>query len=594
MTKVKMNKNIFDIIGSKKHPVIFIFLLSLVVRFIILIPVIKSNTPLEFDERAYYKAAVGFHSILRDLVHFESPQAADKEKAYGKGVWPPFQSILLALGFFLFGKSIVAARIIMVLISAMTTPLVFLLTTKLSNKASGVAASLLHLFYPSFLAFSHYLWSETLFIFLLLLAVYLVVVVAEAENPRKRVWLSIFLGVLLGLLVLTRAAALFMLAIFLLWIFLKLKNTPARIYIPVIIIITLFFTIFPWEYTLVVNEKRFVLFSNFTYRNLYVGNNQWNRYGREIDQDLQNNRERNTLRNYAKEKSIHLEQAARELALKEITSNPGAFVIRSFNEFLLLWTFDFFPLRHIFNVVYPPMTNIFVLFVFFIFVIGTIFLYLLIIKGFFIKEPRIKNKFLILALVVAGVLPYILAYGHTRYNLPQVALLLPIAGLGLANFRKKTLMSPKLAIIAGLCLCTLFFYTYNQYIFKIVRPSSYYQGSINLLDSIFKTGSTLKDTIIFRSNDPAYTDLLTLTIPDKHNYSFDIEKKSKRRQIRLRKDRTKKVIIFSKHPTESLLLTIHSKRQNKAVRLKPISRKYWNKFLALEMESIELKWKGGR
>jgi hypothetical protein len=151
-----------------------------------------------------------------------------------------------------------------------------------------------------------------------------------------------------------------------------------------------------------------------------------------------------------------------------------------------------------------------------------------------------------------------------------------------------------LAMIAVLCLCTLFFYTYNRYIFKIVRPSSYYQGSINLLDSIFKTGSTLKDTIIFRSNDPAYTDLLTLTIPDKDNYSFDIGKNLKKRQIKLSKNRTKKVIIFSKHPTGSLFLTIHSERQNKAVRLKPVSRKYWNKFLAVEIESIELEWKGGR
>jgi hypothetical protein len=585
------------LMNHKKQAAIFIFIFSLLIRASLLIPVCKNNTGIKLDERAYNLKADGFHSILKDLVRFKSPQRRGVDRAYGGGVRPPVHSILLAIGFLFFGKSIFVARAVVVVISAMTSSLIFLLTTKLAsntagNNIAGIFAAIIHIFYPSFLAFSHFLWSETAFIFFLLLSVYLTILITDNEATKKRIFYAVWLGIVLGLLALTRAASLTFLIIIPAWIFFSKKNKRDKIIIPVIVITIFSFIILPWEYTLIKREKRFVLLSTYSYRNLYIGNNQYVREGMPFNPQEESTQPGDAMREYARKHSIPRELAAKELAIEEITSHFDKFLKRVFQKSLLLWTFDFFPIRHLTNGVYPPMSDFFVLLMLTIFAMSHIFCVVFGILAFFNQELQFKKKALFVILVIAGMLPYVVAFGNPRFNLPQIALLVPLAGYGLAKFQPKNILSSLVSIVAIICLCSLFFHTYNHYIHKLLRPSSYYRGSINVMDKIFRTETIFEDVIKLKSNNPENDDVLTLKILNEKNYSFLYKKDRKKKRIRPDKN-AKRISIYALNPTEPLILSIYSKKQNKSVELEPVSKYFWRKFRLIDVDNIALNWVGG-
>lgn len=584
-----MNINDNDL-KPKTKAIITLLLVSLVVRLAILFPIIKLDVPAKYDEKTYYERAESYQSIYKDLIAFKTPDPADKKNAYKRGVWPPFHPMLLGFLFLIVGKSVAAARIFIAIISALTTILVFLFTTKLADRKTGIAAALIHIFYPPFIAFSHYLWSETLFIFLLFLALYLAAVIPAAETSKKRILLSLLLGIALGLSVITRAAALLFLIIIPVWVILNLKIKREKIIIPLLIIITVLLVIFPWEYTLVSREKRFAFLTNYSSRNLYMGNNEFVR--QKLDYDLHDLEylPYRALRKYAKQNSLHIEAAARELAVKEIKSHFGAFIKRAFSKFLLLWPINSYPMRYLFEVVYPPMSSSLLQIIIFIFVISYILFSIFAVKGIFAGEMPLKHIILILSLVIAGMAPYIIAASHTRYNLPQVALLLPLAGVGLVHFKKKIAWT---MIIAAITICAslaLSFYAYKNYLYKVLHPSSYYRQTVSPLDKLFKKETTLVDAIELTANGPAHQDLVTLTILNDGNYSFKRDKNEKTIQVNLKQ---KKLIdIFSVRPQETLFLKVHSAKQRKAALINPISPNFWYKSQPI-MGNISLSWAGG-
>ena len=404
--------------------------------------------------------------------------------------------------------------------------------------------------------------------------------------------MAVCLGIVLGLLALTRAASILFLIIIPSWIFFSIKKRRDKIVIPMVIVIIFSFIISPWEYTLIKKEKRFVLFSTFSYRNLYIGNNQWVREGMQFNPQEESTKPRDTIREYARKHSIPKEQAARELAVQEITSHFGKFLKRSFHKSLLLWTFDFFPLRHVVNVVYPPMSDFFVLFVSILFAISYVFFTVFALKALFVQELQAKKKILFLVLVIVGMIPYLLAFGHTRFNLPQIALLVPLAGYGMVKFKQKILLSALISTAAVVCLCAVFFHTYHNYVHKLLRPSSYYRGSIVVLDKIFRTETYFEDVFKVRSDDPDYVDVLTLKILNEKNYSFLYKKDIKKKRIKIRR-KTKTISIYSSNPTEPLILSLYSEKQDKSVEIRPVSKEYWKKFQLINIDNIALSWLGG-
>jgi len=574
-----------------------VFILSFSVRALLVIPVLKSDTPPRFDEQSYFRRAIAFGSILDSLAHLRIPQSKVGDAFYENGIRPPFQPVVLSLGMLLLGKSVAAARLMMVFLSSLTTVLIFLLTDKLAGPRAGLAAAGLHLAYPSFLAFSHYLWSETTYIFLLFLSLLLALMILESPRTRTRVRISVFLGVSLGFLALTRSAALLPMFIIPAWVFLRAKTGPGRLLSPAVIIAFMILTILPWEYSLCSREKKLVVLWNQTYRALYLGNNPWVEQGKDDVDGTVNSRVQSSMRDYKRSRSVDIERAARDLALREISSDFGGFVSRGVKGALFLWTFDFFPLRHVVNAVYPPMSDCAVFLTILVFAGSAVFLYLSAFKGLLVKGSRLKDKALLLALIIGGAAPYVITLGNSRYNLPQIALLIPVAAFGLANLKERHKAFLPISVLAVAGLAFLFYRSYPDYIYQRLRPSSIYTEAVGALDRASGVHSLFGDGFVLEKTDPEYGDTLILTIVDRDgsDYSFAVREPLKQIEIALPPSRKQAAFtVFGRALKGPLELRVFSKKRDAAIELEPTGRAYWNRFKETELPGIRLSWRGGR
>jgi 4-amino-4-deoxy-L-arabinose transferase-like glycosyltransferase len=155
------------------------------------------------------------------------------------GWWPPGYEVMLGSVFALFGSEPVSARLVQVLLSTATVGLLYGIVGSASNRRAARIAAALCAFFPGFVAFSHYLYGETLFIFLLAAAFYAYI---RRSEPRPA---DLFLaGVLMGLSVLTRSVILWFLPGWIAWEFLRGRRRRAR-EIGVIVAVSLM-VVAPW------------------------------------------------------------------------------------------------------------------------------------------------------------------------------------------------------------------------------------------------------------------------------------------------------------------------------------------------------------
>jgi hypothetical protein len=132
------------------------------------------------------------------------------------GSWrPPGYAFYLAGVFLLFGKSVIAAKLMNVVLGTVTVLLAYLTAKTLFNARTARITAALLSFYPYFLAYTGDLLSETFLTFMLAAAVYLIVR-ASARPSWKNAAAA---GILVGLTGLTKSTSLpfFLLACAWLW-----------------------------------------------------------------------------------------------------------------------------------------------------------------------------------------------------------------------------------------------------------------------------------------------------------------------------------------------------------------------------------------
>ena len=125
-------------------------------------------------------------------------------------LWPPVFPAFLTFFIDLFGeRGITAAKIGQVLLSGVIGTSVVLLAKRLFSYRAALVAGLLWAGYLPLIGYSHLLWPETLFLCFLLPAVYLFTTLVGSElSPAQTRLRLVGVGVLLGLAILTKEAAL--------------------------------------------------------------------------------------------------------------------------------------------------------------------------------------------------------------------------------------------------------------------------------------------------------------------------------------------------------------------------------------------------
>ena len=218
--------------------------------------------------------------------------AGEGLRAHDGYLWPPGLPYFLAVCRGLLGESLTPTRILLALASSATVPLVFFLGLRLYDRRAGLAAAAVFAFYPNLVAFTHYLWPGSIYIFWFVLGFALLV-----RSPSTSLREAIAAGLCLGVAALFKGMALLFVPLAALWLVWRggagpdaaepggdmeeLDAAPARtapagrarLVVALGLVGASLLPVLPWAARNWVTYQRFLLVDATSGRNLYIGTN---------------------------------------------------------------------------------------------------------------------------------------------------------------------------------------------------------------------------------------------------------------------------------------------------------------------------------
>ena len=575
---------------------LLLFALSLAVRAVVFLSISPLRTA--FDEKTYFDRAAAVAEILTATTRGKTPPARSVERVYAEGVWPPLFPLVVGAGLFLSTPDTDHARSWVLLLSALTTPVVYFVTLQLVGplqRRAGLAAGTIHALYPSFVAYGHLLWSETLFILLLLLAVLAAFATRDGANLRRAALFSALCGAALGLAALTRTIGLAPLTIVPLRMAAVLRDRH-RFIRPLLTLSVAAIVIAPWQAVLSANEGGFTALSTATGYNLL-----------KLNADFTSKAKlRRTIAEYAEAHDLRESQAGTELALTAIANDVPRFLGRSWLRFRSLGSVDEFLLRHVMQVHYPPLGPVALHAFFWLLVLSFIGFVTLaaagayaILRGDAGREAATARLPLLLALLVGcGVVPA-LTIGNSRMGLPLLALLLPLAGFGATRVR----VAPRSALVGFAAFAAL--NLLNIASLPAARRaaeqsasyvSSYYREITDPLGHLRTSENATLDCVKLRADppasDPIVTGRIVIGLADA-SYRFH---ETRERELSWDPAQQSSLVfdVLGEHTAAPLALTLATESSGQTVRLEPIRRENLRVYRPTGIEGIAIRWCGVR
>lgn len=262
------------------------------------------------------------------------------DEAYFRG---PLYPYLLAFFLKLTGGSLFVARLFQALIGSGSAVLVYLLGNKVISKKAGIIAGLACAAYGTIIFYESMLLIPVLFIFLNLLAVYLLFQYKGRFQPSK--WL--LAGFILGLAAIGRPNILLLLPLFMIWIYItlsELKNIKKKLIITLIYLAGVLIPVFSVTLRNYVITGETILISSQGGINFYIGNNPETEGltmlmpELDLNEALPWNEFTRATREAAEKEAGQTLSAAEESAfwtnkaLKFIWNNPGKFIAVTFKK----------------------------------------------------------------------------------------------------------------------------------------------------------------------------------------------------------------------------------------------------------------------
>jgi 4-amino-4-deoxy-L-arabinose transferase-like glycosyltransferase len=212
-------------------------------------------TPLAGDEPDYYQRAV---------------HLATQRQLSGVGERAPGNEFFLAVLFQLFGVSTLVARAGNVILSAATVIPIYALGRQLGGGRTALAAAALTAVYPNFIAYSHYLWAEPLYIFLSSSGLALL----GSRCCRPSLWMSAAAGLFLGAAALTREVGLVFPPLAVAWLCFASRAEPGKAAARAgLFVATFAAVVLPWTLHLNAGSSEdFAVVTRTSQMNLYIGN----------------------------------------------------------------------------------------------------------------------------------------------------------------------------------------------------------------------------------------------------------------------------------------------------------------------------------
>jgi 4-amino-4-deoxy-L-arabinose transferase-like glycosyltransferase len=578
--------------GLDRRLILLLCLLSLIVRLGVFWPVARAQVPAVFDEVGYFAGATGWRDLFAAATHFVVPSHEAAGRAFQSGTWPPLHPALLGLCLWLLGSGETTARLMVVLVSAATTGLVYLLTLRLSSRRAAVAAAIGHVVYPPFVAYSHYLWSETTFIWFFLAAVVLTLRVAEAGEVRRRGRRALLAGACWGLAGLVRATVLPLLLVGGGWLAWSARPRE-RAVLPAVALAAALAVMAPWLSVLAINQHRAAPLSSAGEYNLYLGNNPWVPRGAGSSfADLESQAAMDgALRRYEEAHGATRSQAALALALAEIRGHPIRFLERCAERFRMLWAGDLFIARHLLHAVYPPLSGGVVAGISLLDTMAFVALIALAAVGLLAPAPALRARGLLLMLVGAGAVLPLVTVATTRFNLPSLALLLPAAGHGTLQIGRlpwrRRILAALIATGFGACAVTALPAALRVQLW----PSSWYAGLFHSVMPRAAAQTRFTDRLEFRAPGEDKPRGIWVELQSE-GYAF-ADDGTRRRYWDTADCPVMVVDVVSQGPGDFLEVRLVPSNPGSPVLIRPVCPESWRRWRTVGLAGVEFMWSGG-
>lgn len=332
----------------------------------------------------------------------------------------PAYPLFLALIYFIFGHSFVAARFAQAFVGALTCLVIYAMANEIFCKKMAVISALICVAYYPFIQYPAYLLSEVIFTFLITASLYFFV---RYYNKRQDL-LLLSASVLWGVASLCRTAALPFVLILLFWLCALHKfNLKSLIKPLIILMIGITVVILPWAARNYLIYRTFIPVAIESGKVLYYGNNPratggtggWTK--NEIDQFFPEN--------IGDPNTPAADKVMAGLALKYMANYPKRTVILGFKKFINMWRPFYADAR---------ITNKVIMSLMYIPIIVCAIIGIILSLG-----ERNKKYYLLYALVAYFIVVHMVTISAIRYRDPVMPVIIIFASFGLLYLKQRLL-----------------------------------------------------------------------------------------------------------------------------------------------------------
>lgn len=412
-----------------------------------------SDAELVLDEQLYVARAEalldgdGFVGSYQSWVRHPRARSMAALPQYPGAYQPPGYTVFLAGILATTGHSVLAVKLVQAVLGALTIWFVYAIGRRWMDLGHGLLAAWICALYPTLIAFTHYLWSETLFTFLLVLGVWVLTRGDRAHDARA----AAAAGAVFGLAALTRGVMLYFLPVFCLWLVWTHRRRwrPALVSSAWLLGVALL-VIAPWSLRSTLMHGGIVLIDTNGPFNVWRGNAPDTFAERPapprfsyappfeslplmpVGPQDQRTFVETVKRELASESPTDLQIARSGVALarRQILSAPGLFLRRAWTKTVDLWNPTSFLMRQLrlgaYGVVHPITETL----LSWMAIVSYLLVMMFAVEGA-VTTRRDRLTQLVMLLVLTTTAASILAFGLTRFRLPVMPFLALLAAHGM-------------------------------------------------------------------------------------------------------------------------------------------------------------------
>jgi len=452
-------------------PLAVIYFFAILFR-LVLLDWFADLPPKGFDERKNQEQAgiaviTKFHSPLkiwdeRDYDTLATNLFYYGEFSFDKGepasLRPPLFPFFLCTVYQFFGLGAYqAARAFQVVLSLVTIFLVYDLGTRVYDRKTAVVAAGFYAFYPSLLVDNYLILTETLFTFFLIAGVWSLIRGFQEES----FWWVPASGVLFGLGALTRSVLWVFIPVLSVYVFLCWKGTwKPRLIASGAVFLAAALTIAPWSIRNTMLEKTFLAIDSMGGRNLMMGNYEYTPLHRSWDAiSITGEKSWDAVLAKAEPESLKSTQGQKDkmamrYAIKFALTHPFLTMRRDTVKFFDFWGLEREQIAGAARGWFGPIPKPAIVVLGAMLVGAYVFGLFLGIFGGILSPPSDRRAFGLMLLVIGFICTmHSLSFGHSRYHLPLMPLILTFGAAAVVKMRSfESLLSRRsFWYAAGVC-----------------------------------------------------------------------------------------------------------------------------------------------